>query len=193
MISTAPTISVVIPHLGQPELLRRCLRSLTDQQDAPPFEVIVVDNGSAEPPQAVCTEFKAQLLEEPTPGPGPARNRGVAAAGGTIIAFTDADCRTDPDWLAAIARRFQDPKTDVIGGDVRIALAAPPDMTSIEAYESVYGFRTQLYIERDNYVATLNMAARRAVFDAVGPFGGIEIAEDTDWGQRAHAMGYAIL
>ena len=192
--AAAPEISVVIPHLGQPALLGRCLRALTDQRDAPPFEVLVVDNGSPEPPEAVCAASGARLLHEPTPGPGPARNRGAAAAKGAILAFTDADCLVDPGWLSVIARRFRnDGDAPIIGGDVRIALADPEAMTAVEAYESVYGFRTRLYIERDHYPATLNMAVRRKVFEAVGPFGGIEVAEDADWGRRAHTMGYAMV
>ena len=160
------------------------------QEGAPPFEVLVVDNGSAELPAEICAAFGARLLAEPVPGPGPARNRGAAAARGAILAFTDADCVIDPGWLAAIARRFgQDPKVGILGGDVRIALADPDRITAIEAYESIYAFRTRLYIERDRYVATLNMAVRRTVFEQVGPFGGIEIAEDIDWGQRATALG----
>jgi glycosyltransferase involved in cell wall biosynthesis len=185
-----PVISVVIPHLAQPELLRRCLRSLAAQEGAPPFEVLVVDNGSAELPAEICAAFGARLLAEPVPGPGPARNRGADAARGAILAFTDADCVIDPGWLAAIARRFgQDPQVGILGGDVRIALADPDRITAVEAYESIYAFRTRLYIERDRYVATLNMAVRRTVFEQVGPFGGIEIAEDIDWGQRATALG----
>ena len=193
-VSVDPEISVVIPHLGQPELLCRCLRSLAGQQGAPPFEVLVVDNGSAELPAEICAGFGARLLAEPVPGPGPARNRGVAAARGAILAFTDADCVTDPGWLAAIARRFdQDPHVGILGGDVRIARADPDRITAIEAYESIYAFRTRLYIERDRYVATLNMAVRRTIIDQVGPFGGIEIAEDIDWGQRATALGLPIV
>ena len=185
-----PAISVVIPHLGQPELLRRCLRSLADQQGAPPFEVLVVDNGSAELPAEICAAFGARLLTEPVPGPGPARNRGAAAAQGAILAFIDADCVTDPGWLAAIARRFgQGPHVGILGGDVRIALADPDRITAIEAYESIYAFRIRLYIERDRYVPSGNMAVRRTIFEQVGPFGGIEIAEDMDWGQRATALG----
>ena len=47
------------------------------------------------------------------------------------------------------------------------------------------------YIQRKGFSVSANLATRRAVFDAVGPFAGIEIAEDTDWGQRATRMGLA--
>jgi cellulose synthase/poly-beta-1,6-N-acetylglucosamine synthase-like glycosyltransferase len=68
-VSAYPAISVVIPHLGQPELLRLCLRSLAEQQDAPPFEVLVVDNGSAELPEEICVAFGARLLTGARPRP----------------------------------------------------------------------------------------------------------------------------
>ena len=184
-------ISVIVPHLNQPEMLARCLASLRAQTAAPDFEILVVDNGSDALPAAVCAEYGAALLQESIPGPGPARNRGVAAARGAILAFIDADCLADPGWLAAIAARFAaDPAVTVLGGDVRIACADPDRMTMLEAYESIYAYRMDLYIRKEGFTGTGNLAIRRAVFDAVGPFGGIGIAEDIDWGKRASRMGH---
>ena len=186
----SPEISVVIPHLNQPDFLRRCLASLRDQKNAPPHEIIVVDNGSPAPPEALCAEFGARLLHQPAPGPGLARNAGVEAARAPILAFIDADCRADPGWLAAIAARFATPEIEILGGDVRIARGDPANPTMLEAYESVYAYRMEEYIRRQGFTGTGNLAIRREVFDAVGPFGGIGIAEDRDWGQRARAMGH---
>jgi GT2 family glycosyltransferase len=186
-----PAISVVVPHLNQPEALGRCLESLAAQEAAPPFEVIVVDNGSAALPEAPCAAHGARLLTEALPGPGPARNRGVAAARAPVLAFIDADCIAGPGWLAAIAARFAgDAAAQVLGGDVRIAQADPARPTLLEAYESVYAYRMDRYIREQGFTGTGNLAMRRAVFDAVGPFGGIGIAEDIDWGKRASRIGY---
>lgn len=185
-----PRISVVIPHLNHPEALARCLAALA-AQEAPPFEAIVVDNGSRVLPEAeVAAHPFARLETEATPGPGPARSRGAHLAKGEILAFIDADCVARPGWLSAIAG-FLDahPGIGVIGGDVRIACADPARPTAIEAYESVWGYRMRLYVARDGYTATCNMAVRAPVFAAVGDFGGIGIAEDMEWGRRATAMG----
>jgi glycosyltransferase involved in cell wall biosynthesis len=189
--AAAPRISVVIPHHDDPALAG-CLAALAAQRgDGVPFEVIVVDNGSAAPPVATCAGFPGvRLLAEPTPGPGPARSTGAAAAKAEIVAFVDADCPPDPGWIAAIDRAFADPATEIIGGDVRIAPADPSRMTVVEAYESVFGYRQQLYIERDHYSGAGNMAVRQEIFRAVGPFAGIGRAEDMDWGRRATALGY---
>ncbi|PQO23006.1 glycosyl transferase family 2 [Rhodobacteraceae bacterium WD3A24] len=183
-------MTVIVPHLNQPEALTRCLAALeagTRRAD----EVIVVDNGSTEPPAQVCAANpRTRLLAESTPGPGPARNRGAAAAGGDILAFIDADCRAGEDWLRAIAEAFRDPQAQILGGDVRIDMADPARPTIWEAYEAIYAYRMARYIRREGFTGTGNLAMRRTVFDAVGPFGGIEIAEDRDWGKRAAAQGY---
>lgn len=186
-----PKISVVIPHLNQPEFLRRCLTSLRDGRRAPD-EIFVVDNGSRALPQEVCDDFPTvTLLQEPTPGPGPARNCGVAASSGEILAFIDADCLADPDWLQVIAQTFeQTPDAEILGGDVRIAYEDPARLTVLEAYESIYAYRMDRYIAREGFTGTGNLATRRAVMEAVGPFGGLDVAEDRDWGQRATGRGH---
>jgi GT2 family glycosyltransferase len=186
-------ISVIIPHLDQAEALRACLTSLSSQtgtQQA--VEIIVVDNGSKAPPFEICSKFPAvALLTEPVPGPGPARNRGVAHAAGDILAFIDADCVAGKGWLSEIERRFSaDAETDVLGGDVRIACENPARLTLLEAYESVFAYRMKEYIAKQGFTGTGNLAMRAEVFRAVGPFGGIDIAEDRDWGQRALRRGF---
>ena len=184
-------ISVVVPHLNTPELLARCLASVAGQRVDAPFEIIVVDNGSTIPPDAVVEAAGAHLLHEPQPGPGLARNRGAAAARTPVLAFIDADCRAAPGWLqAALDAVMADPAHTVVGGDIRIDVIDPVNMTGMEAFESVFGFRQRLYIEQRGFSVTANLAMGAAVFAAVGPFGGIDVAEDLDWGRRAAALGY---
>lgn len=192
MSPTAPLpISVVIPHLNQPEALARCLDSLAAGRRRPD-EVLVVDNGSAALPRAVCDRPGVRLLQEAEPGPGPARNRGIRAAAGDAVAFIDADCLADPDWLAAAEAALADPAAEILGGDVRIALRDPARLTALEAYESEYAYRMDRYIAREGFTGTGNLVVRRAVLAAVGPFGGLSVAEDRDWGQRATRAGHAI-
>lgn len=189
-----PRVSVIVPHLNTPEALRRCLRSVVDQQlDNGLAQVIVVDNGSSMPLAPIAAEFpQVGFLAEPVPGPGPARNRGVAAAAAPVLAFIDADCRAAPGWLqAAVSAIEADPQHAIVGGDIRIDFVAENRLTGIEAYEAVFGFRQKLYIERKNFSVTANLAMAAPIHAIVGPFAGIECAEDLDWGQRAHAAGFA--
>ena len=191
-----PGISVIIPYLNQEGYLATALAGLAAQEGAPPFEAVVVDNGSERLPEAIVAAHPfARLVAEAEPGPGPARNRGAAEARAPLLAFLDADCRPAPDWLAAVWARLgpgvPTPRADILGGEVRIPRAGART-TALEAFESVYSFRQELYVTRDGYAATCNMACPRAVFERVGPFGGIGIAEDRDWGRRAGRIGLLI-
>lgn len=187
-------ISVVIPHYNQPDLLARCLGSLAGQPSrGHEVEVIVVDNGSPVKPETVVARFPGmRLLVETEKGPGPARNRGVREARGDILAFIDADMEASPGWIAAIAARFQAPDTVILGGDVRISMVDASAPTPLEAYESEFSFRMEHYIRKQDFTGTGNLAVRRAVLDAVGPFAGMGVAEDRDWGHRATARGLEI-
>jgi glycosyltransferase involved in cell wall biosynthesis len=195
VLCTFPQISVVVPYLNQPEHLANCLRSLENQTfGLENVEIIVVDNGSRQTPQAICAQFnKVRLIQELTPGPGPARNKGVSISGAPLLAFIDADCIADKEWLFAIAAAFADPQTEIIGGDVRIALVNPERMTMLEAYESIYAYRQKEYIERQGFSGTGNLAMRREIYNSVGPFAGIDVAEDREWGHRAGNRGHAIV
>lgn len=195
MAPTAPDdiISVVIAHLNQPQMLARCLSSLMNGRRRPD-EVIVVDNGSSTLPREVCAAWpEVRLIEEATPGPGPARSTGARAARGTVIAFTDADCIVDPGWLEAAQRVLRaHPDYEILGGDVRIAAVDPARLTMLEAYELIYGFRVERYIRDENFTVTCNLVTRPAIMQAVGDFAGLSVAEDIDWGHRATAMGHRI-
>jgi len=189
-----PRVSVIIPHLNTPAALDRCLASITSQLlDAGEAEIIVVDNGSTTPLGDVAACYpQVRFLAEPTPGPGPARNTGVCAARAQTLAFIDADCRAAPGWLqAAVAAVESAPGRAVVGGDIRIDFKDPARIDPLESYEAVFGFRQQMYIEMRRFSVTANLAMDRAVHVFVGPFAGIEKAEDLDWGQRAHALGFA--
>ncbi len=138
MTSKGPLISVVIPHLNQPEALEACLSSLDSQSlERCLFEIIVVDNGSVSIPEDIVANHSGtRLLRELQPGPGPARNFGVRSATGDIIAFIDADCRAHRDWLRnALQTIRSSPEGTILGGDVRIWRNRFNTFTAIEAYE----------------------------------------------------------
>lgn len=184
-------ISVIIPHLNQQDYLSRCLASLRDQTlKTTKVELVVVDNGSKFLPRDICRAAHAQLAREVTPGPGPARNKGVSLARGEILAFIDADCIAAPNWLEVIDAELREGASRrIIGGDVRIAVIDPTKPTALECYEAIFAYRQQEYIERQGFSGTGNLALRREIYDEVGPFAGIEIAEDRDWGKRAQQRG----
>lgn len=182
-----PRVTVIIPHLNQPDFLLRCLQSISVQSyEQSLVDIIVVDNGSNHLPHEICNQFpNVKLLTEATPGPGPARNTGINAAQTEILSFIDADCIADPNWLTALTIALQNPAIDIVGGDVRIAYEDPNNLTALEAYESVFAYRQKEYIEKKGFSGTGNLATTLKVMREVGPFRGIEVAEDRDWGNRA--------
>ena len=191
--AAAPRISVIIPHLNTPELLARCLQSITSQSlDHGRFEVIVVDNGSRTPLDAVKAAFPTVHFDlETAPGPGLARNRGIRIAGASALAFIDADCHADPGWLqVAVDAVEAAPGRAVVGGKISIETADPDTLTPIEAFERVFSFRQKMYIKKRHFSVTANLAMNVAVAQQVGPFGDVNMAEDIDWGRRAFAAGF---
>jgi glycosyltransferase involved in cell wall biosynthesis len=193
MMADAPIATIIIPHLNQQDPLIRCLTSLEAQDFAGgTVEIIVVDNGSRQPLDEVKQRFpKVRFLEQSQPGPGLARNVGVAAASADILLFIDADCRAHSHWMASAIKALTAANAPaIIGGDVQIDIVDSARLTALEGYESVFGYRQSRYIAREGFSGTGNLAMTRTIFDAVGPFGGIGIAEDRDWGQRAKKLGY---
>jgi glycosyltransferase involved in cell wall biosynthesis len=187
----APAVSVVIPHLNDADNLDRCLNLLGQQTFPQAFEIIVVDNGSRCGFEAVRARVgtRAKVVQAHSKGAGPARNVGVAASRGEILAFIDSDCRPDPDWIAEGVVGLA--SHDVIGGTVRVDVENPDDMQATEAFEVVFAFRNAMYVRRKGFTVTASMFVHRGVFDAVGPFR-VGVSEDVDWCHRARKRGYRL-
>lgn len=118
-------ITVVLPTFRRPDGLARALRALADQRDVhAPWDVVVVDNDDppgAEPAFSSLAErlpVPAQLVREPQRGAASARNAGIAAAEGDIVAFLDDDVVPAGDWLARLARPVLDDVAEGAGGRV---------------------------------------------------------------------------
>ena len=195
--------SVVIPVLGHREALRHCLQALARQQlPRDTFEVIVVENGpiagAAEriaDLQAALADFPAdRVLHEPRSGPYAARNLGLAAARADIIAFTDADCRPDADWLAnGIGHLHAHPEAAAVAGAIHLFPISVLRRTGVELYELRHGFQQDKYVLLDGFGATANLFVRRAAFDRVGPFDpSLLSGGDREWGVRLTASGATI-
>ncbi len=117
-----PRISVVVPTIASRiEDLGHCIEAIGDL-DYPDFEVLLVDNRVALPfpdPLPALAQGRPWLrvLREPRPGVSAARNTGVAAASGEVVAFTDDDVRVDREWLRAIGTRFAlNPRVEAVTG-----------------------------------------------------------------------------
>jgi glycosyltransferase involved in cell wall biosynthesis len=93
--------SVIVPMRNASAWIEECLDALQRQEfPGGDYEIIVVDNCSSDDSASrVQQRPQITLLDEPVPGSYAARNRGIRAASGDVIAFIDADCVAQPGWL----------------------------------------------------------------------------------------------
>lgn len=185
-----PNVSVIIPVYQDQVGIERCLTALSGQtypHDC--FNVIVVDNGSV-PPIYVDGKFPMHVkkVDCETPGSYAARNVGIAQAIGDVLAFTDADCQPEPEWLEEGVRALLARQNNIIGGEV---LFLPPIIrTGTSLYQYECGFQQRENIEAKGFSATANLLCRRSTMDKVGPFDERLLSgADREWAWRAAKTG----
>ncbi|WP_157937576.1 glycosyltransferase family 2 protein, partial [Oceaniglobus roseus] len=111
-------VSVVVVSRGRPDALSRCLTGLA-QLDHPAFEVIVVaDEAGRRAAAAHPLAAQVKLLACGRPNISAARNIGIGAAAGDLVAFIDDDAVPEPSWLLHLAAPFADPDVAAAGGFV---------------------------------------------------------------------------
>lgn len=112
-------ISVVIPSYNEEENISRCLVSLTHQTlPRNEYEIIVVDGNSKDRTREIAEKYADSVFIQTSLKVGGARNDGMMAAKGNIIATTDADCLLPPDWLENIKKGFEEKDVVQIYGPV---------------------------------------------------------------------------
>jgi O-antigen biosynthesis protein len=126
-----PRASVVLATRGRPDSLPVTIDSLL-RSDHPDFEVVVVDNSPSDPrtAQLIAERYaddpRLRLVAEPRPGLSYARNRGLAAVQGDVVAFTDDDVTVSSSWLRQISAEFADPAVTCVTG-----LVEPVELESL--------------------------------------------------------------
>jgi len=208
----AMRLSIILPTFNRVAALRCALRALL-LQTAPPdaYEVIVVDNncsdGTAEFLESMV-DTRVRCLRESRQGVSHARNTAIAAARGDILAFTDDDVETAPDWVATIIDALDlRPDVDGVGGRVLPAWAArrPAWLTRARRVPLAlqdHGDEPRTF-DRASPIGLIgaNLALRAAVLHRVGEFSldvqrvrdGIGSTEDHDLLHRVYGSGGCML
>ena len=188
-----PFVSVIVPHYHDLPGLARCLAAL-ERQTYPSdrYEVVVADNNSPEGRDALeaVVGARARLVIVPEKGAGPARNGGVAAASGEVLGFIDSDCIAEPGWLQAGVEALR--HGDLVGGKVEVLIETPGAPRPTEAFEAVFAFDNQRYVERLGFTVTANLFCPASLFRRVGGFR-VGVPEDLEWSHRARAAGFRLV
>lgn len=171
-------VSVVLCTRSRAASLDRAVRSIASQQLADlDWELIVVDNGSADRTSAVLASWKDRLplriVDEPTPGVSRARNTGVREAQAELVVFTDDDVEVARDWLLAWVRAGANwPGAAFFAGRIEPRFEAPPPRWLADNRELLAGMVSRLdygrearWLERGQHPFGPNMAIRRTAFE----------------------------
>jgi len=191
-------VSVIVPiYNGQQDLPPLLERLQQQTYLAEKVEFLLVDNGSGDGTAQLLHRAAARdsrfrpISHAAIQSSYAARNAGICAATGEILAFTDADCRPEPDWLMALVQPFTDAAVGLVVG----AINALPGTTWLERYadrQQTLSQRNTLNHSYRPYGQTANLAVRASIFPQVGLFrphlttGGDadlcwRIQQQTDW------------
>ena len=187
-------VSVIVPVYNGELTIEDCIESILAQSfERIDLELLLIDNASADGTASVLDRYRdrATILREEKRGPAAARNRGLLNATGDIVAFTDADCIVEHDWLNRITRPLHDQTVGIAGGTI---LARKPCNAIEEFGERIHDHRMAIEYASPPYAITMNWASRRSVIDEVGPFDEELLrCEDCDLAYRIVAAGYRIV
>lgn len=187
-----PRVSVIVCTCNGAATLRECLDGLL-AVDYPDYEVIVVNDGSADNTAAIAAGYPFRLINTANQGLGCARNTGMQAATGEIVAYIDDDARPDPHWLRYLAETFMEGGWAAVGGP---NLAPPRDGAIAACVANAPGGPTHVLLsDREaEHVPGCNMAFRRSTLREVGGFDPqFRVAgDDVDICWRLHARNLKI-
>ncbi|MGE0823751.1 MAG: glycosyltransferase [Candidatus Binatia bacterium] len=188
-----PKVSVVVCAYNAERTMEDCLISL-EKLSYPNYEVVVVNDGSTDRTQEICERFGyIRLINQVNKGLSAARNVGIAAATGEIVAFTDSDCVADPDWLSYLVTTFVRSGRPAVGGPN----FPPPEDTLVPSAVAVSpGGPTHVLVNDEiaEHIPGCNMAFRKEVLEEISGFDPIFRAagDDVDLCWRLQNQGYEI-
>jgi GT2 family glycosyltransferase len=203
-LARSPKVSVVVASYNADRTLAPCLESLT-RLNYPDYEIIVVDDGSTDTTPSILSQPRwcgpvggnqvrfAALRHPRNLGLSAARNTGIAAASGGIIAFTDADCRADEDWLHYLVGDLAGSGCAGMGGPNLL----PPDSSRVAAavMASPGGPAHVMLTDRfAEHIPGCNMAFHKSALREVGGFDPVfrKAGDDVDLCWRLRQAGREI-
>jgi O-antigen biosynthesis protein len=190
---TWPRVSVVICAYNAADTLEGCLASL-EQLTYPDYEIVLVNDGSRDRTSEIGHRCpRVRVIDIPNGGLSAARNVGLAAATGDIVAYTDADVSVDRDWLTFLVQPFLTSEVVASGGP---NVVPPDDPPMAQSIARAPGGPTHVLLDdrTAEHVPGCNMAFRREALLAIGGFNPVYLraGDDVDVCWRLQARGWKI-
>lgn len=188
---TTAELTAIVPTRDRPEALANCLRALDAERAEMSLDIVVVDDGSAEPEaveRVVAAVPDAVMVTSKRRGIGAARNTGVTAAATEFVAFTDDDGEVQPGWARTLVMRMREGAVVVGGATVAAGGQGSLAVASQLASNALLGARLAV-------APASNLACRRDVALEI-PFDEsfVDIGgEERDWCARLFARGHALV
>ncbi|HCN53952.1 MAG TPA: glycosyl transferase family 2 [Prevotella sp.] len=189
--------SLIIPVYNRPDEVDELLGSLVTQT-LRDFEVIIVEDGSSVPCEAVCKKYEGKLdlkyFKKQNCGPGQSRNYGAECAQGTYLIILDSDVVLPTGYLQAVDEELAREPVDAFGGPDRAhesfsdtQKAISYSMTSFFTTGGIRGGKKKL---DKFYPRSFNMGIRKDVYARLGGFSKMRFGEDIDFSIRIIQAGY---
>jgi O-antigen biosynthesis protein len=187
-----PKVSVVVCAYNAAATLADNLSSLA-RLDYPSLELIVVNDGSTDATQQIAERFEARIISVPNGGLSAARNLGLHAASGEIVAYTDADTRVDRDWLSHLVQPLLERGFAGVGGP---NVVPPDDSWVAQCVARSPGGPVHVMLDNvtAEHIPGCNMAFRRDALLSIGGFDPTytKAGDDVDICWRLQDAGYTL-
>jgi GT2 family glycosyltransferase len=187
-----PRISVVVCSYNGARTIDETLTNLADLK-YPDYEVIVIDDGSGDGTSAIARQYDVRLIRTENRGLSAARNQGLEAATGEIVAYIDDDAYPDQEWLTYLAAAFLRSEHVGIGGP---NLAVPGDGAIADCVANAPGGPVHVLLSDEvaEHIPGCNMAYRRDKLKEIGGFDSRfwVAGDDVDLCWRLQERGWSI-
>jgi glycosyltransferase involved in cell wall biosynthesis len=170
---TIPIVSIIIPFFGRDTTrLLACVEAIGEQTLASDqWQLIIVDNNPLPNLRRGLFDPPANVVYQSKRGSYAARNLGASYASAPIIAFTDADCIPNPDWLErGVGSLSSTPHMHVVAGSVDVFERTKYRPNLSEHFDKSIHLRQDRYVELFSFGATANFFIRKVDFDVIGGF-----------------------
>jgi poly-beta-1,6 N-acetyl-D-glucosamine synthase len=197
-----PPVSILIPAYNEGRVLAEALRSL-DHLEYPDFEVLVVDDGSADDTLEVAAAWEGRrgpgrfrVISQSNGGKAAALNTGIHHSRHPFLFCMDADSRLEPQALRVAVRHMSDPSVGAVAGNVKVRNRTNW-LASLQALEYIEGLnlprRAQGFVAAVNIVPGPVGLFRREALEEVGDYDTDTFAEDADLTLKMMAAGWKVV